>query len=107
MNEAKSWRAATSPKYRDLQRDGRYLIHAMPGPDDTEFQVAGGARAVLDPQLRAMVVEAVPFQPRNVREDDLVFEFDIERASSTVWERSGQPGTRPIRTHWRERARSV
>lgn len=42
MNEAKSWRAATSPKYRDLQRDGRYLIHAMPGPDDTEFQVAGG-----------------------------------------------------------------
>ena len=37
-----------SPKRRDLERDGRFCLHAALGANDEEFQVSGRAQRVLD-----------------------------------------------------------
>ena len=100
--------AATSPKRLDLVRDGRYVLHLLPGKDEEEFLVRGHARRVEDAETRAMAVEAarqdmVPGGPGlHIKPDEWLFEYHIESAMSAYWEHVGQPDTRPIRQHWRE-----
>ena len=36
----------SSPKVRDQQRDGRYVLHMLPGDNDDEFSVRGRASLV-------------------------------------------------------------
>ncbi len=87
----------TSPKRNDLMRDGRYVIHALPGKEEEEFLIRGRARRVTDDATRAAVVEAAGHA---VRLKDWIFEYDIETAATTYWENVGQPDTRPIRGRW-------
>ncbi len=91
---------ADSPKLRDLRRDGRYMIHAMPGKDDDEFSVRGRASEANDPSTRSLVVEAATASGINTGEREIVYRFDIERADTAHWENVGQPNTRPIRRKW-------
>jgi hypothetical protein len=87
----------TSPKLRDLRGDGRYMLHAFLGASDGEFSVRGRAREVDDPAVRAALEEAARgWAPVH----EHVFELDIERADSTVWENASQPDTRPVRRRW-------
>jgi hypothetical protein len=93
-----------SPKGDDLRRDGRFVIHALPGPRDHEFSLRGRAAEVTDPVLRSMVQDAVDAtgvggMMESVRHDPL-FEFDVERADRAWWENVGQPGTYPVRQRW-------
>lgn len=94
-----------TPKSRDLRVDGRYVIHALPGPpNDDEFSVRGHAREVDDSGLRAelereVVAAGIGGMIDSVREDP-VFEFDIERADIATWELVGQPGTYAVRQRW-------
>jgi hypothetical protein len=94
--------APASPKRLDQVRDGRYVIHALPGKDDAEFLIRGRARRVTDDTTRAAVTEAAG---HTVRAQDWIFEYDIEEAMSAYWEHVGQPDTRPVRRFWREGAR--
>ncbi|HEX6313061.1 MAG TPA: pyridoxamine 5'-phosphate oxidase family protein [Acidimicrobiia bacterium] len=94
----------SSPKCNDLRRDARYVIHALPGPNDAEFSVRGAATEVDDPAVLASVYAAVDASGvggmmGSVRRD-VVFEFDIERADAAHWERVGEPGTFAVRRRW-------
>lgn len=45
-----------SPKRRDIERDGRYALHAFPAEDsDVEAYIAGTARPVTDPVTIARI----------------------------------------------------
>ena len=88
----------TSPKRLDLMRDGRYVIHALPGKDDAEFLIRGRARRVTDDDTRASVSEAAG---HTIHDHDWIFEYDIQEAMMAYWENVGQPDTRPVREFWR------
>ena len=96
-----------SPKRLDLLRDGRYVLHMLPGKEEEEFLVRGRARRVEDAETRAMAVEAarqdmVPGGPGlHVKPDEWLFEYDIAEAGTTVWLDFGTPDHRPLRRLWR------
>ena len=98
--------APTSPKRLDLLRDGRFVLHMLPGKEEEEFLVRGRATRVTDGATRAMAVEAarqdmVPGGPGlHVKPEEWLFEYHIESAATTFWENVGQPDTRPIRQRW-------
>ena len=77
-----------SPKRGDLDRDGRYALHAFtPENVDDEFMVIGHARPVTDPATRAAAVAAY-HQP--VPGDHDLFELGIERALLATYTHRGQ-----------------
>lgn len=99
--------APTSPKRLDLIRDGRYVLHMLPGRNDDEFLIRGRASLVTDASLRAIAVcEARDArQPSGngieVKDSEWLFEYDIEEAASAYWEHVGLPGTYAVRRTWR------
>ncbi len=93
--------AAQSPKLRDLMRDGRYVLHMLPGKQEEEFWVRGVAKRVTDPELRALVVEAAVGTTR-IQPDEWLLEYDIAEAGTTVWADFGTPDHRPVRRFWRD-----
>ena len=88
----------SSPKARDQIRDGRYVIHMLPGKDDAEFRVRGRARLLTDAAEIARICER---GPHYFRAADYLFEYDIEEAASAYWVNVGQPGTYAERRSWR------
>jgi hypothetical protein len=91
---------APTPKRSDLERDGRYALHAPVGESDEEFQISGRAALVTDPEERRAVHAAIRF---SFQEADPVFSLGIERCLWGIWENAGQPNMRPIRKRWRAR----
>jgi uncharacterized pyridoxamine 5'-phosphate oxidase family protein len=87
-----------SPKVRDQIRDGRYVIHLLPGKDDAEFRVRGRAHLIEPGALRDAVLRD---GPHYVKDHDCIFEYDIEEAATAYWVNVGQPGTYPVRKSWR------
>ena len=82
-----------SPKRRDLERDGRYALHAFP-PEDTDDEAYLAGRP---PGHRSGTVAALARQFRAVPEVDWrLFEFTIEVAMI------GRAG--PVTEVWRDRA---
>jgi Pyridoxamine 5'-phosphate oxidase len=67
-----------SPKRRDLERDGRYALHAYPGEaTDDEAYLVGHARLVADLARRQHLADRYRAEPRV---DWRLFEFDIDVA---------------------------
>ncbi len=99
----------SSPKRLDLLRDGRYALHFLPGEQDAEFSIAGRARRMEDAETRAMVVETARqrIQPSGqglqIRPEEWLFEYDIERVMTASWEHVGTPQIRVTRQAWRAR----
>lgn len=87
-----------TPKVRDLQRGGAYVLHAFLGENDEELQVAGRAVQVEDAAELRAVHQAIPFAAFDTA--DPVFRLSIERALHVFWERAGQPDTRAVRRRW-------
>ena len=86
----------TSPKGHDLRRDRRYAIHCS--VSDTsgasgEFIVSGQARLIDDSELRSLAVQLSSYAPADRY---ILFEFDINSATSTIYQ-DGQP----VRQHWK------
>jgi hypothetical protein len=88
----------TSPKARDQMRDGRYVMHALPGDEDFEFRIRGRSRLVEPGPLRIAILQD---GPHFVQAKDRIFEYDIEQAATAYWVNVGQPGTYPVRRSWR------
>lgn len=86
----------TSPKGRDLQRDGRYAMHCSVSDNSGasgEFIITGQAHMIHNPDLRALAVRLASYTPA---ERYSLFEFDIQSAASTVY-----PGDQPVRLAWK------
>ena len=88
----------SSPKAQDQIRDGRYVMHLLPGRNDDEFRLRGRARLITEPaELERILAEG----PHYFRIEDYLFEYDIEEAATAYWVSVGQPGTYPVRRSWR------
>ncbi len=75
------------------------MVHSFPDEKDPEFSMRGTARLVEDRAERKVVAEAATFAT-GVRDDEDVFELDIERADSTTWVNWAQADTYPVRKKW-------
>jgi hypothetical protein len=85
----------SSPKGHDLRRDGRYAMHSSVADNDGtggEFGITGRAELVQNQTLRKVADDAARHQST---EQYILFEFEIEAASSTVYQND-----KPIREHW-------
>lgn len=89
----------TSPKGKDLQRDGRYTLHCavenMEGGGG-EFYVSGRASLVTDPAVRQQAVQAASYNPRDRY---ILFRLTLESAFMNVYSESGSNVQR-----WKESA---
>ena len=94
-----------TPKVTDLRNAGRYVLHAMLGANDEEFQIAGCAHEVSDPAERSAVHAAIRFAA--FAREDPIFRLSIERALWVYWERVGQPDTKAVRRRFRSRAQEI
>jgi len=89
----------TSPKGRDLERDGRYSLHcAVANMDggEGEFYLRGRARRVLDPALRKQAERAAPYE---LQEQYILFLLSVEFAYMKVYTENGARVQ-----HWRAEA---
>jgi hypothetical protein len=84
-----------SPKWRDLHRDTRCVLHALPGARDDELMLR--CLAVEEPGALETVRAAAPHV---VHDDDHLFRFDLQQADHGWWELVGRPGTYPTRRRW-------
>jgi hypothetical protein len=89
----------TSPKGRDLERDGRCTIHCT--VTDTsgasgEFYVSGVGRRVTDAESRAVATQAAPYNPADRY---ILFEFAVTQAGASEY---GADGPRHMR--WKRAA---
>jgi len=67
----------TSPKGKDLQRNGKYSMHSLVTDmhgSDGEFQITGDAFLSNNPDRRQEAVSACPYKPQ---ERYILFEFRI------------------------------
>ncbi len=90
-----------STKHGDLERDGRYALHAIPaGPDNREFLVSGRARPVREQAERERAIAA---SGRHIQEWETLFAFDIEKALGTSWANWGTDQMPwPTYTRWKQ-----
>jgi hypothetical protein len=90
-------------KSRDLLRDGRFALHSFPCPEvDDEFLVMGRARMIDDQSLRSRVLADLNSKGMTSTEDELLFEFQIDRAMHAAY--NGPHGTWPPKyAVWTER----
>jgi len=96
----------SSPKGRDLRRDPRCVIHAMPGPQDDELCIRAHAFEIGDDNTRTAVLAVVTRAGvggmiESVAHDP-IFAFDIRRVDVARWVDIGRPGTYAERKHWRD-----
>ncbi|HEX6239119.1 MAG TPA: pyridoxamine 5'-phosphate oxidase family protein [Acidimicrobiales bacterium] len=84
-----------SPKWRDLRRDPRCVLHALPGARDDEFLMRCRAHEVPGARERVRAEAG-----HAIHADDHVFELAIEQVDHGWWEHVGQPTTYPIRRRW-------
>lgn len=95
--------AAVPPKREDLERTGRFVLHAFLGGNDAEFQIRGRARPVdFPPDIEAVraAVEGTGMLS-DPESKERIFELSIEQAHDAVWVDVGKPGTYAERRTWR------
>ena len=86
----------TSPKGHDLRRDPRYAVHCSvtdTSGESGEVIITGKANFIEDSKLRTLAVRICPYKPA---ERYILFEFDVESATTTEYAEDG-----PVRKHWK------
>ena len=86
----------TSPKGRDLRRDGRYAMHCSvsnSSGESGEFYISGRATFVDDPATRELAVALASYTPA---ERYVLYELDVESAVSIVYTDDGA-----VRQQWK------
>lgn len=90
-----------SHKYRDLLRDSRYALHAMPPAEGgEEFYITGRAQPVRDPGRRE-AVRAASGDRLGGHDFEALFALDVEAALHTKWENWGTAQTWPAHKKWK------
>lgn len=87
-----------SPKRWDLDRDGRYALHAPLGDRDEEFVITGRVRRVRDGATRAEIESEAGHV---IHDSDWLFEFLVGHCLHGYWVNVGRPDTYPVRRQWR------
>lgn len=75
----------TSPKGKDLQRDGRYTLHCTvedSGGGEGEFYVSGRGALTEDPLVRAQAIAAASYPPK---ERYILFRLTVEAAFMNIY----------------------
>jgi hypothetical protein len=88
----------SSPKIRDLRRDGRYALHCAVGRDDgplIEFLVSGVVEEITDRDVRNRA-EKIANSPV-VLETYVLFEFQVNRVLVVEYDKDSKPLVR----HWK------
>jgi len=97
--------APDSPKRLDLVRDGRYVLHFLPGKEEEEISLRGRATRIEDAAARAKALaganEMIQATGLRIKPDEWLFEYAIESAMMTTWADFGTPDHRPVRKSWR------
>jgi len=95
--------AAVPPKREDLERNGRFVLHAFLGGDDAEFSIRGRARTVDFPPDVEAVKEAVggTGMLSDPESKERIFELSIDQVHDAVWVDVGKPGTYAERRTWK------
>jgi len=93
--------AVHTVKCRNLLRDPRYALHAVLGESDEEFLISGHAVVSDDWASRILAAEAAQ-RIGMTSHDDVLFEFQIERAHWAVWDGLGTPDISRRAKNWRE-----
>jgi hypothetical protein len=91
----------TSPKGRDLKRDGLYAMHSLVtdmNGTNGEFTITGRAQLVTDLATRSSAVKGCPYSPKGRY---ICFEFKIEECMINTYV-DGVPNTK----QWQERSRA-
>jgi hypothetical protein len=88
-----------SPKCFDLDRDGRYALHAFPSPEkDDEFAVTGTAERIDDDGARAKVVAGTTAQVGEANE--ALYRLEVHTALLAIYEARGV--FPPAYARWRD-----
>jgi Pyridoxamine 5'-phosphate oxidase len=87
-----------SPKSRDLLRDGRCVLHALPGPGHAEFWV----EALAEPVPPEAALDWAKREPQlALPSGDTLFRLRITGAHATIFAPDGNGRPVPDRRHWR------
>lgn len=91
----------TSPKARDLQKNGLYALHSSvrdTSGSNGEFTISGRATLISDPGLRATAarIRGEWYKPK---ESYVLFELTVKRAMATTYTDGG-----PVRKRWKSSA---
>jgi hypothetical protein len=87
-------------KYAALRRDPRCAIHAWLGESDEEFMIL--ALAIPSDDWATRMQAAIEARKINMTsQNDVAFEFSIERAHWALWEGLGTPDIRRLSKSWR------
>jgi hypothetical protein len=88
-----------SPKCFDLERDGRYAVHAFPSPEkDDEFALTGTAERVDDAAARDKVKAGTSAQVGE--EEEALYRLDVHTALLAIYEARGV--FPPAYARWRD-----
>jgi hypothetical protein len=96
----------TSPKCRDLQRDGRFAMQAFPPPQNEaneEFYLSGRAEPIQDHAICQALIEETKIA---VEEHEVLFELFFDRVMYTRLESQGTPDERPLHKKWQDKPSS-
>jgi hypothetical protein len=92
----------SSPKQRDLLRDGRYALHSFPAEQNEDaFYIAGRVTAVQDSRVRLGAARQFVEERKSAGatapgSDDLLVEFSMGRCLLTLTTGHGDPTPRKI-----------
>lgn len=82
----------SSPKIRDLQRDGRYALHGSVGGEGplVEILVSGEATAIANQQVRRQQAERIAASPV-VEDSYFLFEFQVAQVLVVQYDEARKP----------------
>ena len=86
----------TSPKGKDIQRNGRYSMHSLVSDmngTNGEFQIGGDAFLTFDSASRDAATASCPYKPQ---EKYILFEFKIDMCFTNYYS-NGTPNVK----HWK------
>ena len=89
-----------SPKRRDLERDGRFALHAYEPPDGGEEFYLAGRAVLVDGPARRVAVSAATGGALGTHDFELLYEFFPQRVLHTRWANWGTAQTWPAHTKW-------
>jgi hypothetical protein len=94
-----------TPKLRDLESDGRCVLHGLPGPGDAEICLTGIARRLPE----ADVDHLIEIAPPNIRlaRDTPLFELDLGRVNCTTYRPGPDDRPVPTKTRWTPARRAM